>query len=48
VFGELKNTDNIMKDTFWVGVWPGIGEKEIEYMIGKFKEYIIKFEQGGF
>lgn len=40
VFGELKNTNKIMKDTFWIGVWPGIGEKEIEYMIGKFKEFI--------
>jgi CDP-6-deoxy-D-xylo-4-hexulose-3-dehydrase len=48
VFGELKNTDSIVKDTFWVGVWPGLGEKEIEYMIGKVKEYIIKFKQGGF
>jgi len=48
VFGELKNTDKIMKDTFWIGIWPGISEKEIEYMIGKFKEYIIKFRQGGF
>lgn len=40
VFGELKNTDKIMKDTFWVGVWPGIGEKEIEYIIKKFEEFI--------
>jgi CDP-6-deoxy-D-xylo-4-hexulose-3-dehydrase len=40
VFGELKNTDKIMKDTFWVGVWPGIGEKEIEYIVGKFREFI--------
>lgn len=45
VFRELKNTDKIiMKDTFWIGVWPGIGEKEIEYIINKFKEYIIKFK----
>ncbi|MBA7516672.1 dTDP-4-dehydro-2,6-dideoxy-D-glucose 3-dehydratase [subsurface metagenome] len=40
VFGELKNTDKIMKDTFWIGVWPGIGKKEVEYIIGKFKEFI--------
>lgn len=40
VFGELKNTDKIMKDTFWIGVWPGIGKKEIGYMIGKFIEFI--------
>ena len=29
-----------MKDTFWIGVWPEIGEKEIEYIVGKFKEFI--------
>jgi CDP-6-deoxy-D-xylo-4-hexulose-3-dehydrase len=40
VFGKLKNTDKIMKDTFWVGVWPRIGEKEIEYIVGKFREFI--------
>ena len=40
VFGELKNTDKIMKDTFWIGVWPEIGEKEIEYIVGKFREFI--------
>ena len=40
VFGELKNTDKVMKDTFWVGVWPGLGEKEIGYIVGKFREFI--------
>lgn len=48
VFGELKNTDKIMKDTFWIGVWPGISEKEIEFTIGKFREFIntnIKYDK---
>ena len=40
VLGELKNTDKIMKDTFWIGVWPGIGEREIEYIVEKFREFI--------
>jgi len=31
-----------MKDTFWIGVWPGLGEKEIEFIIRKFREYFIK------
>lgn len=37
VFSELKNTDKIMKDTFWIGVWPGIDEEGIYYMLNKFK-----------
>jgi len=47
VFGELKNTDKIMKDTFWMGVWPRIGEKEINYIIKKIKECFIRLNQGG-
>ena len=37
VFSELKNTNKIMKDTFWIGVWPGIDEEGIYYMLNKFK-----------
>lgn len=31
VVGDLYNTDRIMKDTFWVGVYPGLNDKMIEY-----------------
>lgn len=30
--GELKNTDRIMRDTFWVGVYPGMTDDMIDYM----------------
>ncbi len=33
IVGELMNTDRIMKDTFWVGVYPGMNDKMIDYMI---------------
>lgn len=36
---ELKNTDMIMKNTFWIGVWPGIENKQIQYIIKNFKQY---------
>lgn len=32
VVGELKNTDRIMNDTFWVGVYPGMTNEIIDYM----------------
>lgn len=30
--GTLENTDRIMRDTFWVGVYPGMTDEMIDYM----------------
>ena len=40
VVGELKNTDKIMNDTFWLGVYPGMREGMVEYMVKKVREFI--------
>lgn len=32
VVGTLENTDRIMRDTFWVGVYPGMTDEIIDYM----------------
>lgn len=40
VIGDLKNTDRIMMNTFWIGVWPGINKDKTEYMIYKFEEFM--------
>jgi CDP-6-deoxy-D-xylo-4-hexulose-3-dehydrase len=31
--GELENTDRVMNDLFWIGVYPGLTEESIKYMI---------------
>ncbi|MCR8746708.1 lipopolysaccharide biosynthesis protein RfbH [Romboutsia lituseburensis] len=39
VIGNLENTDIIMENTFWIGVWPGITDECITYIIYKFNEF---------
>jgi CDP-6-deoxy-D-xylo-4-hexulose-3-dehydrase len=36
VIGDLKNTDFIMNQVFWIGVYPGITDAMTEYMIDSF------------
>lgn len=38
VAGELRNTDKIMNDSFWIGVFPGMSKAKLDYMIEKIKE----------
>lgn len=40
VVGELPNTDKIMNDSFWIGLYPGMGDEAIEYMVSKIREFI--------
>ncbi|MDK2820420.1 MAG: CDP-4-dehydro-6-deoxyglucose reductase [Clostridia bacterium] len=40
VIGELKNTDIIMNQTFWVGVYPGITDEMIEFLVGTIKKFV--------
>lgn len=41
VVGVLENTDRIMRDTFWVGVYPGMTDEKIDYMIGIIKGALL-------
>ncbi|MCW7548258.1 lipopolysaccharide biosynthesis protein RfbH [Photorhabdus sp. APURE] len=39
VVGELTNTDRIMNQTFWIGIYPGLTKDHLDYVIAKFEEF---------
>ena len=39
VHGELKNTDFIMENTFWIGLYPGLSQEHLEYSVSKIKNF---------
>lgn len=39
VVGELTNTDLIMNNTFWIGVYPGLTKDHLNFIIEKFEEF---------
>ena len=40
IVGGLQNTDRIMNDTFWVGLYPGMTDEKIDYMVKIIKEAV--------
>ena len=40
IAGSLTATDKIMADTFWVGLYPGIGQAHIDYMVETFRSMV--------
>ena len=40
VVGELTNTDRIMRDAFWVGLYPGMTDEKIDYMAKVIKDSV--------
>jgi CDP-4-dehydro-6-deoxyglucose reductase, E1 len=37
--GDLTNTDTVMRDTFWIGVYPAMTPEMLEYMIDSIQEF---------
>lgn len=42
IVGSLAVTDRIMKDTFWIGVYPGMTDEMIDYMAKMIREAVLK------
>jgi CDP-6-deoxy-D-xylo-4-hexulose-3-dehydrase len=40
IVGNLKNADKVMNDSFWIGVYPGLKDEAINYIIRKIKEFV--------
>ena len=40
VAGSLDNTDRVMNDTFWIGLWPGLSEETLDYVTDKIGEFL--------
>jgi CDP-6-deoxy-D-xylo-4-hexulose-3-dehydrase len=37
---QLYNSDTIMRQTFWIGVWPGLEDVHIDYMLSVFEDFM--------
>lgn len=40
IAGSLTNTDQIMTDAFWIGVYPGMTREMLDYMIATLREFV--------
>ncbi len=39
VSGSMENGDKIMRDTFWIGVYPGLSEDHVAYMLDTIRAF---------
>lgn len=42
VIGDLKQTDRVAKDAFWVGVYPGMKAEALQYMVNTIREFVLR------
>jgi len=42
VSGDLKNTDNVMNNTFWIGVQPALTEEMLHYVSKSITDFLTK------
>ena len=39
VAGPLDNTDTVMNSSLWIGLYPGMGEAKLDYMVGTIRDF---------
>jgi CDP-4-dehydro-6-deoxyglucose reductase, E1 len=44
VIGDLRNTDYVMNNVFWIGVYPGLTIPMIDYMANSIKEFCFSMD----
>ncbi len=44
VFVSLKNTDLVMNNLFWIGVYPGITKEKLNYILKVFREFLERIK----
>jgi CDP-6-deoxy-D-xylo-4-hexulose-3-dehydrase len=44
VVGNLENTDLIMNNTFWIGVFPGLNQEMLQYVVEQFNIFMINVD----
>jgi CDP-6-deoxy-D-xylo-4-hexulose-3-dehydrase len=45
ISGDLSNTDNVMNNTFWIGVQPALTTEMLSYTVAKIESYLgVNFE----
>jgi CDP-4-dehydro-6-deoxyglucose reductase, E1 len=42
VIGDLNVTDQVMRQSFWIGVYPGMSKAKIDFMIKTIKDFVNK------
>lgn len=43
VEGDLTNTDIVMNQSFWIGVYPGVKPEMIDYVVGVFADFFSQY-----